>query len=359
MSTFVTKAQIPNREALMKRFDRLLESAWFTNRGEMVRELEEQLAEYLGVRHVVVVSNGTVGIQALIKALNLCGNIVTTPFTFIATASAIKWEGLNVAFADIDPLSFNLDIERAAARVNDDTVAIMPVHVFGNPCELDEIERLAASRDLPVIYDAAHAFGVRKNGESVLNAGTASILSFHATKLFHTVEGGAVITNDESLAKDVRQRINFGITGPESIECVGINGKMSEFHAAIGLSLLPEIGGYIARREALGEMYRTELSGVVEFQRWAEGASHNHGYQPVLLGSESEVKRVQGVLADEDIFPRRYFYPSLDTLGFLQKTDVCPVSRDIASRILCLPLYPDLDHSECLKICRLVTAALG
>ena len=359
MSTFVTKAQIPNREALMKRFDRLLESAWFTNRGEMVRELEERLAEYLGVRHVVVVSSGTVGIQALIKAFNLCGNVLTTPFTFIATASAIKWEGLNVAFADIDPRSFNLDVDCAAARIDDETAAIMPVHVFGNPCKLDELERLAAARDLPIICDAAHAFGVRQHGESVLNAGSASILSFHATKLFHTVEGGAVITNDAALAEDVRQRINFGITGPESIECVGINGKMSEFHAAMGLSLLPEIDGYMAQRRVLGEIYRAELTGVVEFQRWTDGASNNHGYQPALLSSASEVKRVQAALAAEDIFPRRYFYPSLDTLDFLQTTDVCPVSRDIASRILCLPLYPDLEESECLKICRLVSEAVG
>ena len=358
MPTFVTKAQIPDRDALMKRFGRLLETAWFTNRGEMVRELEEKLAEYLGVKHVVAVGNGTVGIQALIKALGLCGNVVTTPFTFIATASAVKWEALDVAFADIDPGSWNLDANNAADRVDENTAAIMPVHVFGNPCNLAAIQRVADEKDLPVIYDAAHAFGVRKDGESVLRAGTASILSFHATKLFHTVEGGAVITDDEALAEDVRKRINFGITGQESIECVGINGKMSEFHAAMGLCLLPDMDRYIAKREALAEVYRDELGDVVQRQAWAEGATNNHGYQPVLLESETTLKRVQAALARHEIFPRRYFYPSLDTLDFLNAGDVCPVSRDVASRILCLPMYAELEEATCRQVCRIVADAV-
>lgn len=358
MPILVSKAQVPDHEALNKRFARLLETAWFTNRGEMVRELEERLAEYLGVHHVVAVSSGTVGIQALIKALGLCGNVVTTPFTFIATASAVKWEGLEVAFADIDSKAWNLDANRVAERVDDDTAAIMPVHVFGNPCRVDDFQQLAVSRELPIIYDAAHAFGVRRNGNSILNAGNASVLSFHATKLFHTVEGGAVITNDESLAADVRKRINFGITGPESIECVGINGKMSEFHAAMGLCLLPEMDRHIAKREMLAEIYRTELSELVEFQQWSEGATNNYGYQPVLLRSESEVKRVQEALGKEQIVPRRYFYPSLDSLDFLQATDICPVSRDVASRILCLPMYPDLDEKDCRMIGRLMVDAI-
>jgi len=356
---YVTKSQMPDRQRFHEYVDQILDSGWLTNHGQCVRELEVKLQEYLGVRNVVLVNNATSGLQVAYKALGLQGEVITTPFSFIATASSAKWEGLDVVFADIDPQTFNIDVAEIERNITDRTTAIVPVHVFGNPCDVEAIDALAEFRNLKVIYDAAHAFEVRYRGESILNRGDISTLSFHATKLFHTIEGGALIINDDALCEQARKMINFGITGPESIECLGINAKMNEFQAVMGLCLLDEMDAVIARRAKLAAIYDSILQEAVVKQKWREGANCNHGYYPVLFKDEATTKRIQAALNKKDIYPRRYFYPSLDTLDFIAQGQAAPASRDIASRILCLPLYDGLTEDECCMITGIVLDALG
>ena len=347
----VTKSQMPDRERFHAYVDQILDSGWLTNRGQCVRELESKLEEYLGVRNVVLVNNATSGLQVAYKALGLQGEVITSPFTFIATASSIVWEGLDVVFADIDPKTLNVDIQKIEQSITDKTSAIVPVHVFGNPCDVEAIEALAKKHDLKVIYDAAHAFGVKYKGESILNWGDISILSFHATKLFHTIEGGALIINDDALCEKVRKMINFGFTGPESIKCLGINAKMNEFQAAMGLCLLDDMDAVIMRRQQITELYDAKLSNCdVTKPVWRDQSSKNYAYYPIILKDEATTKKVQQVLNDNDIHPRRYFYPSLDMLDFISENQCAPISRDIASRILCLPLYIGLDTKSVREV---------
>jgi len=355
----VTQSLLPDRERFHAYVDQIFDSGWLTNRGECVRELECKLQKHLGVRNVVLVNNGTLGLQVAYKALGLEGEVITSPFTFIATASSAVWEGLDVVFADINAETFCIDADDIEKKITDNTTAIIAVHVFGNPCEMEKIERLAEKHHLKVIYDAAHAFGVQYRGESVLSHGDISILSFHATKLFHTIEGGALIINDDDLCDKVRKMINFGFTGPESIVCLGINAKMNEFQAAMGLCLLDDMDDAIARRGEWVALYDSLLPDSVVRQRWHEGATPNHGYYPVLFESEVLTKKVQQALNAENIFPRRYFYPSLDRLEFLATGQHAPVSRDIASRILCLPLYADLAVRDVEVVSKIISNALG
>jgi len=355
----VTKSLLPNREQFHAYVDQILDSSWLTNRGECVRELEQHLEVYLGVRNVVLVSNGTLALQVAYKALELQGEIITSPFTFIATASSAKWEGLDVQFSDIDPNSFNIDADKIEQKITDKTTAIVPVHVFGNPCDVVAIDDLARKHNLKVIYDAAHAFAVKYKGESVLNWGDISILSFHATKLFHTIEGGALIISDDALCEKVRKMINFGITGQDTIECLGINAKMNEFQAAMGLCLLDDMDAAIARRGELVALYDSWLSDCIVCQQWAKDVVHNHGYYPVVFKNEGITKEVQQALNAENIFPRRYFYPSLDTLSFLVNDQDIRSSRDLASRILCLPLFVSLKTKEVEHIAKIILKVSG
>jgi len=355
----VTKSQIPDRQRFHAYVDQILDSGWLTNRGACVRELEEKLQAYLGVRNVVLVNNATSGLQVAYKALSLQGDVITSPFTFIATASSIVWEGLDVLFADIDPQTLCVNVKEIERKISDKTRAIVPVHVFGNPCDVEAIEALAKKHHLKVIYDAAHAFNVKYKGESILNWGNISLLSFHATKLFHTIEGGALIINDDELCEKVRKMINFGFTGPESIECLGINTKMNEFQAAMGLCLLDDMGAVIARRQEITGLYNTKLLNCdITWPVWMDQCSNNYAYYPIILKDEFIAQKVQQALNDNDIFPRRYFYPSLDTLEFLSENQHTPISRDIASRILCLPLFTDLKNSECESIAKIILETL-
>lgn len=342
----VTKAYLPDKDKLFRYIDKIYESAWLTNNGKFCQELEEKLKKYLGVRNLVLVSNGTLALQIAYKALSLTGSAVTTPFSFVATASSLLWEGIKPVFADIDANSWNLAPQNIEPAIQADTSAIVPVHVFGNPCEVEEIDRIAKKNNLKVVYDGAHAFGVKYKGESVLNWGDATTLSFHATKLFHTIEGGAIITSDDNLAKKIRLLINFGITGPESIECVGINCKMNEFQAAMGLCVLDEMLNVCETRQKVLKTYCDSLTGVFKFQKWNSNASQNYHYCPMLLSSESHVKKIQTVLKENGILPRRYFFPSLDSLNFLEGKADCGISQDISARILCLPIYSELSSSE-------------
>lgn len=358
----VTKAYLPDKEKYKAYIDRIYESGWLTNNGSLLQELEQRLKEYLGVKNLILVANGSLALQLAYKALKLKGEVITTPFSFAATTSTLAWEGLKPVFADINPDSFNLDPNNIEALITQHTSAIVPVHVFGNPCDVEKIQTIADKHNLKVIYDAAHAFGSQYKGQSVLKYGDISTLSFHSTKLFHTIEGGAVITNDDDLAKKIRLLINFGITSPTTIESVGTNAKMNEFEAAMGLCILDEIGTIKAERQRILENYKQELAGRVQFQQWSPHSENNHAYAPALFESEERLLMVEALLKSHNILPRRYFYPSLDTLDYLKfnqenkkiNQEVCINSRDIASRILCLPIYPDLMHNDILNIIRLI-----
>ncbi|HKM03059.1 MAG TPA: DegT/DnrJ/EryC1/StrS family aminotransferase [Lachnospiraceae bacterium] len=338
----VTKSYLPNKAKYQAYVDRIFESGWLTNNGSLLQELESRLKNYLGVKHLILVANGSLALQVAYQALELKGEVITTPFSFAATTNTLAWEGLTPVFADIDPRTFNIDPQQIEAQITPKTSAIVPVHVFGNPCEVEAIQAIAAKHQLKVIYDAAHAFGSEYKNQSVLNYGDISTLSFHATKLFHTIEGGALITNDDELAKKIRLLINFGITSPTSIESIGTNAKMNEFEAAMGLCVLDDIEHIKQRREEIWQTYQQELACTVVFQQWNQHGKNNHAYAPVLFESEEKLLEAEAKLKENNILPRRYFYPSLDTLNYLTKKQNCKKSRDIASRILCLPMYPTL-----------------
>lgn len=350
----VTRAYLPDKKKLSGYIDKIYESAWLTNNSQFCQELELRLKEHLGVRNLILVANGTLALQLVYKALEVKGSAVTTPFSFVATTSSLLWEGIRPIFADINAKTWNLDPENISKAIALDTTALVPVHVFGNPCEVDKIEQIAHKHDLKVIYDGAHAFGIQYQGESVLNRGHATTISFHATKLFHTIEGGAVITRDDDLAKKIRLMINFGITGPESIECMGINCKMNEFQAAMGLCVLDEMANISRTRQKIWDFYRCHLPAHVCMQQWNDSGTQNYQYVPVLFESEAALKMAQQALIDEQIFPRRYFYPSLASLKFIGNTQPMPVSQDIASRILCLPIYSELTLPEQRKIVKTI-----
>lgn len=350
----VTKAYLPNKEKYQSYVDRIFESGWLTNNGSLLRELEQRLKEYLGVENIILVANGSLALQLAYKALELKGEVITTPFSFVATTSTLAWEGLTPVFADINPRTFNIDPELIEAQITSKTSAIVPVHVFGNPCDVEAIQAIADKHNLKVIYDAAHAFASEYKDQSVLNYGDISTLSFHATKLFHTIEGGAIITNDDELAKKVRLLINFGITSPTAIETVGTNAKMNEFEAAMGLCVLDEIENIKQQRADIWQTYTQELADKLQFQQWNEHGQNNHAYAPVLFENEEQLLKVEAKLKESDILPRRYFYPSLDTLDYVKTNQVCVHSRDIASRILCVPIFPNLKKEEQNKIINLL-----
>ena len=346
----VTKAYLPNKEKYQSYVDRIFQSGWLTNNGSLLQELEQRLADYLGVKNIILVANGSFALQLAYKALALEGEVITTPFSFAATTSTLAWEGLKPIFADINPKTFNIDPAQIEAQITPNTSAIVPVHVFGNPCDVEAVQSIADKHKLKIIYDAAHAFGSEYKDQSVLNFGDISTLSFHSTKLFHTIEGGAVITNNNELAKKVRLMINFGISSPTAIELVGTNAKMNEFEAAMGLCVLDEIDIIRQRRMNIWQIYTNELSNIVELQQWNEHGKNNCAYAPVLFDSEEQLLKIEAKLKENNILPRRYFYPSLDTLSYLESEQICNNSRDIASRILCLPIYPTLKLDDIQKI---------
>ena len=356
----VTKTYLPPAAKYHAYIDRIYKNAWITNNGELVRELEAKLCRYLGVKHLILVANGSLALQVAYRALNLTGEVITTPFSFVATTSTLLWERLKPVFSDINPETYNLAPELIEPKITAHTSAILPVHVYGNPCETNRIDAIAKKNNLKVIYDGAHAFGVKHNGSSVLNAGDASILSFHATKLFHTIEGGAIITDSDETANRVRLLINFGFTGPSTIESIGTNAKMNEFQAAMGLAILDDVDTIIEQRKDIWQKYEQGLGSLVHIQQYSESSTRNYAYAPILLDSPEQRQDAEEALRSANISPRRYFYPSLNTLDYLESTSSCPVSENIAERILCLPLYPNLAADiDIEKIVKLVKAGIG
>jgi dTDP-4-amino-4,6-dideoxygalactose transaminase len=349
----VTKTYLPNKEKYKKYIDEIYENGWLTNYGPLVQRLEKRLAEYLGVKNIILVSNGTVALEIAYRTLGLKGFVITTPFSFVATTSSLVTNQLLPIFADIDPNSFNLDPKNIEKLITPNTSAILPVHVFGNACEVEEIEQIAKKYDLKVIYDAAHAFDVQYKDKSVLNYGDISTLSFHATKFFHSIEGGALIINDDKLVEKARYLINFGIKNQEEIPHLGTNAKMNEFEAAMGLCVLDDIEMIKQKRKDISENYKESLKGLVQFQDQNINNTENYSYFPVVFENETQFLKVQKALNEKNIFPRRYFYPSLDTLEYIEPKQECEISRDISKKILCLPLYAELEkdiQEEIIKI---------
>ena len=342
----VTKTYLPDKEKYKKYVDLIYSNGWVTNNGPLVKLLEKRLAKYLNVKNIVLVSNGTVALELAYRTLGIEGSAITSPFSFVATSSSLVTNGIKPIFADIDSKSFNININNIEKLIKEDTSVIVPVHVFGNSCDVEKIDTIAKKNNLKVVYDAAHAFGVKFKDKSILNYGDISTLSFHATKIFHTIEGGALIINDDSLVDKARYLINFGIKNREEIPELGINAKMNEFEAAMGLCVLDDINELNLKRSLIYELYKNELDGFVTFQEQNCDATPNHSYFPIILESEDQLKIVESALNKSAIFPRRYFYPSLDTLRYIKQNQFCEVSRNIASRVLCLPIYPGLEIKQ-------------
>lgn len=351
----VTKPFLPPVEEYERYVRDIWKRNWLTNNGPLVNDLELKLKDYLNVKHLLFVTNGTIAIQLAIKALGLKGQIITTPFSYVATTSSLVWEGCEPVFADIDPNTGNLDPNRIEDLITPNTSAILATHVYGNPCDIDTIADIAKRKNLKLIYDGAHAFGVKVKNNSVFNYGDISTCSFHATKLYHTVEGGAVITRDPELLKRMAYLRNFGHDGPERFAQLGINGKNSEFHAAMGLANLKYISQIIAHRKELCAYYDSFLSNFqAKKPEISRDVTYNYAYYPLFFKDEILLRKVVDVLSQHWIYPRRYFYPSLEELPYVRKTDNCPMADSIASRALCIPLYDALTREEIDMICRLM-----
>jgi len=349
----VTKPYLPSREKLNKYIDGIYERQWLTNNGQLVQELTQRLEDYLGVDNLLLVSNGTLALQIAYRALDVVNSghddnleAITTPFTFIATASSLKWDGVQPVFVDIDPYTWCLAPANIEAAITPKTRAIVPVHVFGNACDVEAIEAIAGKHDLKVIYDGCHAFGVTYKGESLLQWGDAATLSFHATKLFHTAEGGAIIFKRKEDLERAKKMINFGITGPESIDELGINAKMNELQAAMGLCVLDEMEDNLQARAQVWRRYEEALPKNLQLQAKHETLGYNYAYFPVVFASEEQAVRVAATLKENGVLARRYFYPSLESVSCLKAPAEQPMSKDIASRILCLPIFDQLTQVD-------------
>lgn len=352
----VTKTFLPPLDT----YHQLLQEIWsrgqVTNGGPLVEQLETELKQHLGVKHLLYVSNGTLALQLAIKALGLHGDVLTTPFSYVATTSSLVWENCRPVFVDIDPASLCLNPALIEAAITPATQAILATHVFGFPCAIEAIKQIAKRHQLRVIYDAAHAFGVRYQGQSILNYGDISTLSFHATKLFHTGEGGAVVTNDDELAHKVAYMRNFGHQDTNEFIGLGINAKNTEIHAALGLCVLPHVPALMRRRQALTAVYNRLLAPyAVQCLAAQRGAESNFSYYPVLLPSEAHLLAIMAEMHQADIFPRRYFYPSLTELPYVAAGAACPVATDVASRVLCLPLHHDLTEADLARIVAIIS----
>lgn len=330
------------------------QNQWLTNNGPLVNELELRLKEYLNLNHLLYVSNGTIALQIAIKALELKGEIITTPFSYVATTSSIIWENCEAVFVDIDQDTFNIDPALVEAKITKKTTAILATHVFGNPCDVEALKIIADKHNLKIIYDAAHCFGSTFKDKSLFEYGDISTTSFHATKLFHTIEGGAVISQDPNLIKKMSYLRNFGHDGPEVFNGIGINGKNSEFHAAMGLVNLKHLDSILETRKAISEVYDSALGNLkIQKQKIIENCTYNYSYYPIIFSDEENLLHSQKILSDNWIYPRRYFYPSLNTLPYV-KSEKLPIAESIAKRILCLPLYHTLKVEEIHFIARLL-----
>ena len=350
----VTKPFLPPLAEYEKYLAGIWDRVWLTNNGPLVNELELRLKEYLGLNHLLFLGNGTIALQIAIKALALKGEIITTPFSYVATTSSIVWEGCEPVFVDIARDSLNIDPALIEAAITEKTSAILATHVFGNPCDIEAIDKIAHKHNLKVIYDGAHGFGTTYKGRSVFEYGDICTTSFHSTKLFHTTEGGAAVTRDASLLREMSFLRNFGHNGPETFATIGINGKNSEFHAAMGLCNLKYLDEILEKRKLIWDTYTKRMAhanlGGITINK---DAGFNYAYYPVIFESEEVLLRVIKELEGHKVSPRRYFYPCLSTLNYVKSVET-PVSTDIARRILCLPSFHDLSVEVMDMISRII-----
>ncbi len=357
---FVTRPALPPLEEFTVYLEEIWSNRILTNRGPFHQQFEKELAEYLGVEYLSVFSNGTLALVTALQALRIKGEVITTPFSFAATTHSLWWNNIKPVFADIEPDCFNLDPDRVEAAITPETTAILAVHVYGNPCDLGRFQQIADTYGLRLIYDAAHAFGVKIDGNSVLNFGDLSILSFHATKVFNTFEGGAIVCQDEKTKKRIDFLKNFGFADETTVIEPGINAKMNEFQAALGLVQLKYVDEYIAKRKAIAESYREQLAGIagIRYLEDIKGVDHCYTYFPVLIDAREYGKSRDTVyenLKKQDIYGRRYFYPLISQFPTYRSLpsagkENLPVAEMVAEQVICLPLYPDLEPEKIRQI---------
>jgi dTDP-4-amino-4,6-dideoxygalactose transaminase len=363
---YVTRPELPSLEDLMPYLQQIWDSKCLTNGGPFHERFERQLCEYLGIKHIALFTNATIALVTALQALRITGEVITTPYSFVATAHSLLWNGIKPVFVDIDPVTLNLDPGKIEAAITPQTTAIMPVHCYGHPCDVDAIQGIADTYGLKVIYDAAHAFGVQRAGGSVLTHGDLSVLSFHATKVFTTFEGGAIACPDEKTRQRINYLKNFGFADEVTVVAPGINGKMSEFNAALGLLQLKGIDRALARRKAIDERYRAALERIpgIRCVGTAGETRCNYAYFPILIQPDYPLSR-EGLyqkFRDEGIYARRYFYPLISEFPMYRGLPSAahtnlPVARKIAQQVLCLPIYPELEHEQVDRVLDLLVAA--
>jgi len=360
----VTQPCLPPLADFIPYLQKIWDNKWLTNNGPLHQQLEQELADYLGVKYISLFSNGTLALITALQALNIQGEVITTPFSFVATTHSLWWNKITPVFVDIEPDYLNLDPAKIEAAITSKTTAIMPVHVYGNPCKMEEIQQIADKHGLKVIYDAAHAFGVKKDNVSILNSGDLSVLSFHATKVYSTIEGGAIICHNEEMKHHIDNLKNFGFRGETVVEEPGINAKLNEVQAAYGLLQLRYVDGFISKRKQITELYQSLLNNVkgISFFSDMKGITHGYSYFPVLIDEE-----VYGISRDDlyeklkenNIFARRYFYPLISDFEPYHELSSAapgnlPVATKAAKQVLCLPIYVELNEIDVQRICSVV-----
>jgi dTDP-4-amino-4,6-dideoxygalactose transaminase len=360
---YVTQPVLPPLEEFIPYLQQIWDNKILTNGGPFHQQLEKELCEYLGVEHLALFTNGTIALITALQALRITGEVITTPYSFVATSHSLLWNGIKPVFVDIDPNTLNLDPDKIEAAITPQTTAIMPVHCYGHPCDVDAIQKIADNYNLKVIYDAAHAFGVQCHCGSVLNHGDLSVLSFHATKVFNTFEGGAIICPDAKTKVRIDQLKNFGHVGETNVVAPGINGKMSELNAAMGLLQLKYIDQAIIKRKEIDTAYREKLKNIIGINCLNDAGEKvaNYAYFPILVDTDYPISRddLNEKLKNNDIYPRRYFYPLISEYPMYRglvsaHRDNLPIATKAAQQILCLPIYPDLDISVVNKITDLI-----
>jgi dTDP-4-amino-4,6-dideoxygalactose transaminase len=356
----VTQPAMPPLDEFVELLKDIWDSKWLTNNGKFHQQLEVALAEYLGVKYISLFSNGTLALTSALQVLRITGEVITTPYTFVATTHSLHWNGIKPVFVDVDPVYGNLDPAKIEAAITPKTTAIVPVHVYGNPADVEKIQEIADTYGLKVIYDAAHAFGVNYNGQSILNFGDLSILSFHATKVYNTIEGGAIICNDEKTKKRIDYLKNFGFADETTVVAPGINAKMNEVQAAYGLLQLNYVKENIQKRKEVAEIYDKELSKIkgMRILKHQPKADHNYPYYPIFV-DEKEYGKTRDELYDylktKNIYGRRYFYPLVSEFPMYRGLDSAkpsnlPNAHNIAEQVICLPIYPELATEQVNEI---------
>lgn len=362
---YVTQPLLPPLTEFIPYLEQIWKNKWLTNGGPFHQQLEQALCDYLGVKHISLFTNGTLALITALQSLRITGEVITTPYSFVATAHSLLWNGIKPVFVDIDPVTFNMDPEKIEAAITPQTTAIMPVHCYGHPCDVERIAQIADNYGLKVIYDAAHAFGVQSDGVSVLNHGDLSVLSFHATKVFNTFEGGAIVCHDAKTKQRIDNLKNFGIVDEVTVVAPGINGKMSEINAAFGLLQLKGIDTALQQRQAVDARYRAGLAAVTGIHCLPDTGEQvtNYAYFPILVRPEYPLQRdgLYQKLHDNKIYARRYFYPLISDFPMYRGMPSAahsnlPVARKVAEQVICLPIYPGLETSQIDTIVSMISA---